>query len=273
MKLPQPARVALGGLGVVLLFGLLGLAWWGHRRRSPRGTPARLSRVRSALLFGCLVLIAVGSVWRLVPVIEHVSACSLPGGVHTTTPRAHPTDASLVAEQAATWPETGIGLLYSAVRGAHVCLSRAADYLVAVNGDNVPGTKAMNMGDIVLTPGFNMSKERRTTLANHEARHRAQWAIATAMAGPFAFPVAYAVESFFFPGSRNLFERQAGLGSGGYRHVGLGPVLGPAQIGALVAVVALIAAAVGRRHLRAGRRMPGRHRRDRLSRAGPPRSV
>jgi hypothetical protein len=87
----------------------------------------------------------------------------------------------------------------------------------------------MTVGDIVLTPGFNISREQLETLVGHEARHRAQWAVGTLIGGPFAFPVAYAVEDFFFPGSRNIFERQAGLTSGGYRHVGTEPVFGPAR--------------------------------------------
>jgi len=87
-------------------------------------------------------------------------------------------------------------------------------------------------------------------LIRHEARHRVQWAAGTVIAGPLAFPIAYAVEDFFFPGSRNLFERQAGLGSGGYRHVGLRPVLGPAQIAVLVAFAAVLIAAVWRRQCR-----------------------
>lgn len=73
-------------------------------------------------------------------------------------------------------------------------------------------------------------------LAAHEARHRPQWAVATVIAGPFAFPVAYTVDDFFFPGPRNHFERMAGLESGGYRHEGHGPVLGAPQIAVLCAV-------------------------------------
>ena len=147
---------------------------------------------------------------------------------------------SLLAEKAATWPETGIGMLYAGARGAHVCVSRSADYYVAVHADNIAGTRAMNMGDVVLTPGFHVSREQLRTLARHEARHRSQWAVLTVIAGPFAFPVAYAIDNFFFPGSRNHFERQAGLESGGYRHSGSGPVLGPAQLAMLGVVAAIV---------------------------------
>lgn len=78
-------------------------------------------------------------------------------------------------------------------------------------------------------------------LAAHEARHRPQWAVATVIGGPFAFPVVYTVDDFFFPGPRNHFERMAGLESGGYQHEGHGPVLGPPQIAVLCAVPVAIA--------------------------------
>lgn len=74
-----------------------------------------------------------------------------------------------------------------------------------------------------------------------QARHRAQWAAGTLAGGPFAFPAAYGIVDFFFPASRNVFERQAGLGSGGYRHAGTGPVLGPAQLAALGTLAAITA--------------------------------
>jgi hypothetical protein len=69
--------------------------------------------------------------------------------------------------------------------------------------------------------------------------------------GAFLFPVAYGIENFFFPGPRNLFERQAGLYGGGYRHVGYGPAMGPAQwamLGVIVVLAAVILLGARRRH-------------------------
>ena len=107
----------------------------------------------------------------------------------------------------------------------------------------------LNVGDILLTPGFKMSKAELRTLIGHEARHRAQWAVLTVIGGPRAFPVAYGIDDFFFPGSRNHFERLAGLDAGRYAHVGTGPVLGPAQFAVLGALAAIIVVAlVGARH-------------------------
>jgi hypothetical protein len=248
MTLPRRAQMTLGALTMVLLGGVLGLAWWSWRHR-PGGQPvARFRRVRVILVAAGLVIIAVGSVGRLDTVFQPTPACSPPGGAQAA--RNGQFDVSLVAQEAATWPETGIGLLYSRARNAHVCLSRSAYYYVGVHADNIAGTKAMTLGDIVLTPGFDIPREQLRTLVGHEARHRAQWAVGTVIGGPLAFPIAYGVDNFFFPGSRNHFERQAGLGSGGYAHAGTGPVLGPAQLatlGVLAAIIVLTPLAARRR--------------------------
>ena len=66
----------------------------------------------------------------------------------------------------------------------------------------------------------------------------------TVIGGPLAFPIAYSIDDFFFPGSRNHFERWAGLESGGYSHEGTGPVLGPAQLAVLGVVAAIIVVAL-----------------------------
>ena len=256
MALSRRAQVALGAGIAVLLGGIAGLAlwsWWSWRHRPGREPAVRFRRVGAAVVAAGLVIIAVGAVWRTTVAVEHTPACAPPGGAQAAT-RSGPFDLSLVAQQAATWPETGIGLLYAQASGAHVCLSHAADYYVAVHAHNPAGARAMNLGDILLTPGFTISKEQLRTLIGHEARHRAQWAVLTVLGGPLAFPAAYGVDDFFFPGSRNHFERLAGLEAGGYAHVGTGPVLGPAQFAALSLLAAVIVGALlAARHRRASR--------------------
>lgn len=261
MPLSRRAQVTLGGAVALLLGGVVGLAlwlWWSWRHR-PGGQPvARLRRTRAAVVAAVvaagLLIIAVGAVWRTAVSIQHTPACSPPGGAHAPTRSTH-FDAALLGQQAATWPETGIGLLYSRASGARVCLSRAADYFVAVHANNPAGARAMTLGDIVLTPGFNYSKAKLRGIILHEARHREQWAVGTVIAGPLAFPVAYTIDDFFFPGAHNHFERMAGLGAGGYTHEGTGPVLGPAQIAALSALAAIIVVTLlAARHRRASRR-------------------
>jgi hypothetical protein len=250
VTLPRRAQLTLGAGSAVLLGGILGLSWWVWRHRPGSGPVTRLRRTRVALVAAGVVILAVGAVWRTAIAIEHVPACSPPGGALATTRGS--LDAPLLAQKAATWPETGIGMLYARASDAHVCWSLSADYYVAVNEDNIAGARAMTMGDIVLTPGFNNSREQLKRLVAHEARHRTQWAVWTVIGGPFAFPVLYAIDDFFFPGERNHFERQAGLESGGYSHSGTGPVLGPAQLATLAVLAAIIAVALlAARHRRA----------------------
>lgn len=243
MTLPRRAQMTLGALGMVLLFGLLGLAWWWWRHRPGRQPAAHFRRARGALVAAGLVIIAVGAIWRLAIAIDSVPSCSPPGGPLAAA-RNGPVGASLLAQKAVTWPETGMGLLYSRAGDAHVCLSRTADYYVAVHTDSIAGARAMTLGDIVLTPTLNLSRQRLREVAGHEARHRVQWAVGTVIGGPLAFPVAYAIDDFFFPGARNHFEREAGLEAGGYGRTGTGPVLGPAQIVVLGVLAAIILVAL-----------------------------
>lgn len=102
----------------------------------------------------------------------------------------------------------------------------------------------MVIGDVVLKPGldFFYPREAFKALVEHEARHREQWAVGTAIGGPLAFPITYGITYFFFPGARNPFERMAGLEAGGYTPSGAGPVLGPAQLAVLSALGAIIVA-------------------------------
>ena len=87
-----------------------------------------------------LVIIAVGAVWRFAVAFQHTPACTSPGGAQAAA-RSSRFDVSLVAQEAAAWPETGIGLLYSRVSDARICLPRAADYYVAVHANNPPERK------------------------------------------------------------------------------------------------------------------------------------
>jgi len=240
MALSRRGGLTLGGCSAVLLTGILGLAWWSWRHRRGREPPAaRLRRTRAALVALGLLVIAVGATWRLVIVIKPVPECSPPGGPLPATPLS----AQVVAEKAATWAETGIGILYSQATGAHVCFSRAQNYYVALNANHIAGARAVTLGDVVLKPDLDMPREDLKGLVEHEARHRTQWAVGTVAGGPLAFPIVYGITNFFFPGARNPFERMAGLEAGFYTPSGTGPVLGPAQIAVLSALGAIIVAA------------------------------
>jgi hypothetical protein len=254
MALSRPGQAVLGYTSALLLGGILGLACWSWLRHSGRDRASRIARVGVALAAGGLVLIAVGTVWRVVVAIQSLPPCSGPPSQQAQTSGRH-FDAALLGEKFATWPETGLAMLYARAIGAPECRSRSTDYYVAIHANELTGGRAVNLGDIVVSPLYDISNEQMIALAAHEARHRPQWAIGTVIGGPFAFPVAYAVDDFFFPGARNHFERQAGLEPGGYRHVGHGPVLGLAQIATLCAVpvVIVVALLVARRRRIGGR--------------------
>jgi hypothetical protein len=115
MALSRRAGSTLVACSAVLLAGILGLAWCYRRRREP--PVARLRRTRAVLVALGLLVIALGATWRLVIVVKPVPECSPPGGPLP----ASPLSAQVVAEKAATWAETGIGILYSQATGAHMC--------------------------------------------------------------------------------------------------------------------------------------------------------
>lgn len=241
MTLPRRAPPALGALSMVLLLGMLGLAWWAWRHRPGHQPGTRFRRTRAVLVTVGLVVIAVGTAWRIGAAVRPVPVCLPPSG-----PAAFPRgiDAALVAQKVATWPETGIGLLYGRADGAVICVSEHESFYVAVNAHHIAGARAMAVGDIVLTPGFDLNRDELAALAGHEANHRVQWAWGDLLAGPAAFPVAYGVTDFFFPGAHNPFERAAGLEGGLYTPKGTGPVLGTAQLAALATVAAIVVAAL-----------------------------
>src|SRR5262249_1418832 len=111
-----------GGVGWVL--GMLGRGWWWWRRRPGCPPAGRFRRVRIALVAAGVVVIAVGAAWRLAEAIQHTPVCSPPSGVPPAT-RTGPLGPSLLLQKAATWPETGIGLLYSRTSDAPLCWSRS----------------------------------------------------------------------------------------------------------------------------------------------------
>jgi hypothetical protein len=205
-----------------------------------------MRRVWLAAAAVILLLVGVGIVWRSKVAFETVAACRAPSGVQPAAP-SRSLDPALVAEKVITWPETGLGIIYGDLAGASLCLYRPAGYYLDFHSGRFAGARIMNVGDVTLAPPFNTSVHEGQDVADHEARHRTQWAVVTAIGGPLAFPVLYGVDDFFFPGSRNHFERLAGLESGGYEHVGIAPVIGWPQLVVLLAAAALIALLVYRR--------------------------
>jgi hypothetical protein len=248
MALPRGVSTSLAGGGAVLVGGLIGLVWWLRRRRRGPLAPPRpgVRRGLVAAVVVLLVLVGVGIVWRSKVALDVVATCPTSVGAQRSA------DPALVAEKVITWPETGLGLLYGNAVGASLCWYPPADYYVDLHSGRYLGARFMNVGDIVLAPPFKVHVHNLQALAEHEARHRSQWAVVTAIGGPLAFPILYGVADFFFPGSRNPFERLAGLESGGYAHAGTAPVIGWPQLLVLLAAGALIGVFIYRR-LRRGR--------------------
>jgi hypothetical protein len=248
VALPRGVRLSLDGGGAALLGGLIGLTWWLHRlRRGPLDRPRpRGRRVLVALGAVVLVLAGVGIVWRSKVAFDNVAVCRAPSGAQPEGAR-RPTNAALLAEKTITWPETGVGMLYGEIVGASQCWYPPDNYYVDFHSGRYAGARIMNVGDVTLTPPFDTSVHSGEDVAAHEARHRTQWAVVTAIGGPLAFPILYGIDDFFFPGSRNHFERLAGPESGRYEDAGIAPVIGWPQLVVLLAVGALIVVFVYRR--------------------------
>ena len=248
----ERVRIWLVGGCALLLGGVIGLAvWWRLRdrpafRRQSAGPRSLAWRIGMAGVILLLVIVGVGVVWRSKVAFSTVATCRGTSGEITTTEH-RPVTPRIAAEKIITWPETGIGILYGDVAGASLCWYQPSDYYVDFHSGTFAGARIMNIGDVTLAPPFNMSVQSGKAVADHEARHRSQWAVVTALAGPLAFPILYGVDDFFFPGARNHFERQAGLDSGGYEHVGIAPVIGWPQLVVLLAAAALICVLVWRR--------------------------
>jgi hypothetical protein len=117
------------------------------------------------------------------------------------------------------------GLGVAALGGARV--ARGADRLLVGTGYRlpVPPAPAFCLGNVILTrlPGLDSS----SALFRHEARHATQYACC---GGVLMVPLYLAAASVSWAltgdtGSRNVFERRAGLADGGYTDKPLRPAL------------------------------------------------
>jgi hypothetical protein len=242
------SRAAVHLLFWLLVAGVLGAAYWWFRGRHAPVRPAPV-RVVQGIAAGLAVgLILVGTTWRTVTDLGDAPVCAAPPGEEWgSTAEIAPLTASVFAQKVATWPETGLAMLYADARGLTVCRYAAANYYVGVVTVAEAGKRTVNFGDMVVSPRFPTAPSEAAELAEHESHHRPQWAVATLLAGPAGFPVAYGIDDFFFPGARNHFERLAGLTSGGYVWEGAGPVIGVPQVVVLVLVVGAAGGLVVRR--------------------------
>ena len=87
----------------------------------------------------------------------------------------------------------------------------------------VPPAPAFCLGNVIITRRDGLTPE----LLRHEARHATQYACC---AGPVMLPLYFIAAGLSWAltgdfGSRNVFERRAGLADGGYRDRPLRPAL------------------------------------------------
>ncbi len=242
---------AMSGI-VAALTGVVGLAvFWILRRRGVR--IAGSNRIRLAAGAAGVLLLATGSIATMTTAAASVPTCVIDTSAATTPITATPTAENTI-EDVATAAPTGLAIIVAEASGAHLCLNPDTGVYVAARDQGFVATvgKGALIGSVFLawnTP-YDTSNP---TLAAHEDRHKLQWTVATAAAGPLAYPIAYATVDFFFPGGRNIFERDAGLAGGDYDpNTPLAPVLGPAQILVLLVAGGMAAFLVMRR-LRRGR--------------------
>ncbi|MCE7010289.1 hypothetical protein LWC34_46920 [Kibdelosporangium philippinense] len=113
-------------------------------------------------------------------------------------------------------PVSGGVLLYSSLNDGTVCRSALNGLTLARANDGFARAGTM-YGTVYLTSTENdMTRRQVMRASEHESVHVTQWAVSTLFSGPLTFPVLYAADEAFFPGSHNHFEQMAGLQDGGY---------------------------------------------------------
>ncbi|PSL08115.1 hypothetical protein CLV30_10182 [Haloactinopolyspora alba] len=252
------ARPGLRLFACVICFGLAGLIWSLPRlriRRLRRAARCRTcwthQRVRNVAVFAVAALLVAGSLARLQTVLAPQIRCHS----HVTAEGDVRPEPKLNISPPPWWaatrsflvaPISGVGVLAGWAQGMESCSgptllvmfwppprisgggTTLGDVFVAWMPPNGPTHGYLSEDVYGITDegwyfryGPNISEDRvnEAELGFHESRHVDQWAVGTLVAGPFAFPPAYFIDGTFFPGSRNHFERHAGLLRGGYAPV------------------------------------------------------
>jgi hypothetical protein len=167
-------------------------------------------------------------------------------------------------ENAITWAPSGLAVIDVWATSGTMC--RVPGYGSYVGMDaRFYGRKAVSIGSVYLLRKPDPDKPPATAvrvaaLTTHEERHRGQWAVATLIGGPLAFPTAYAAAESVFPGARNPFERAANLRDGGYNPtIPESPNPQPDQIALLLSPGAVLEVlSLGGRIRRRATRRPGK---------------
>jgi hypothetical protein len=114
---------------------------------------------------------------------------------------------------------TGAGLLVALAGGAKVRRGRHGVLIAEGYRRRVPPATCFTVGSVVMTRGTAewLLAQERAELFGHECRHSGQYAYL----GPLFWPAYWAACGYSYAttgswGSRNVFERRAGLEAGGY---------------------------------------------------------
>jgi hypothetical protein len=259
-------------VAAMALGGLIAVGWTIFRGRRGRPHSGRGRRFGHATLAVALVVVAGGAITRAVAAVDAHRACRVqlpPNSIDHTQQNT----AVGLTEEAATWVPTGVALWYPYAFG-RVCWIPRYRFFVGVN-TKLLENRSMTVGNVLLRPerAAKLDPVKVGAVTAHESRHRPQWAVATVLGGPLAFPVVYTITDLFFPDARNPFERMAGLRAGNYNPYSKAePVLHWPQIGALavVAVTAEVLYMVVLPHHRRALALLTRQQRREGSALGPP---
>ena len=121
---------------------------------------------------------------------------------------------------------TGVGLLLAVASGAKIKRGRNGVLVAEGYRPKVPPATCFTVGSVILTRRTAdwLLAEERAHLFDHESRHAGQYAVF----GPLFWPAywiscgySYALTGSY--GTRNAFERHAGLAGGGYKELPLRP--------------------------------------------------
>lgn len=263
---------------MLLCFGLIGLILWllptarrGRRERAAGCTVChRQRRVGTVAFVGFAVLLLVGAGVRTSVAASPLDECSgrfTTGAVEALAQGTSLDPSSIrwwaMARATVTAPTSGVMLAATSAAGMSHCTGSAV--LVAFPPPPAPGGGGSVVGDVfvswtsvvdragVALPGkesyvqfgsdMNAKPEVVEAIARHESRHVDQWTVATVIGGP----MAYYLDSLFFPLSRNHFERGAGLEDGGYD---VPPDFGPSPQWLPLAITGGLLLLVARRRIR-----------------------
>lgn len=268
-------------LACTICFGIAGFIWSlprFHTHRLRRAATcskcASHRKVRGVAVYVVAVLLLAGAGARgleaLSPQLVCNSEITRSGEIRAEQPlHIAPPPAWDAARHMLVAPISGIGVIAGRAMGMESCArqpllvmfrpppdtssggSMLGDVFVTWMRDNESAVQAYGIGNEGAYQRFGPNISRTETdarqLGLHESRHVNQWAAANVAGGPFAFPAAYAIDEALFPGSRNHFERAAGLEVGGYPPP---PDNWPDPDWPLTIALALLAGLIWRRRIR-----------------------